>query len=166
LYDNPSGRAPNILEGFSMTTETKQVSSVLNGLIETCKDGENGFRKAAADVKESSLQALFSKYSTQRASYAQELQQLVSGLGEKPATEEHLSAKLHRGWIGLKESVVGDKDKALIFEAEAGEDAAMKNYKEALEQALPPSVMAVVQKQFSGVQEAHGVIRDLKHSRQ
>jgi uncharacterized protein (TIGR02284 family) len=149
-----------------MTTETQQVSAVLNGLIETCKDGENGFRKAAADVKEASLQSLFFKYSTQRASYAGELQQLVSGLGEKPAASEHLSAKLHRGWIGLKESVVGDKDRAIIFEAEAGEDAAMKNYTEALKQPLPPDVQAVVQRQFAGVQEAHGMIRDLKHSRQ
>ena len=149
-----------------MTTETQQVSSVLNGLIETCKDGESGFRKAAADVKEASLQSLFSKYSTQRASYAGELQQLVSGLGEKPAAGEHLSAKLHRGWIGLKESVVDDKDRAIIFEAEAGEDAAMKNYNDALKQPLPPSVQAVVQRQFAGVQEAHGMIRDLKHSRQ
>jgi len=149
-----------------MTTETQQVSSVLNGLIETCKDGESGFRKAAADVKEASLRSLFSKYSTQRASYAGELQQLVSGLGEKPAAGEHLSAKLHRGWIGLKESVVDDKDRAIIFEAEAGEDAAMKNYNDALKQPLPPSVQAVVQRQFAGVREAHGMIRDLKHSRQ
>ena len=148
-----------------MATATHEVSSILNGLIETCKDGENGFHKAAADAKESSLQSLFSKYSAQRASYAQELQRLVSGLGEKPASAEHLSAKLHRGWIGLKESVTGDKDKAIVYEAEAGEDAAMKNYKDALETALPVEVLAVVQKQFAGVQEAHGVIRDLKHSR-
>ncbi len=149
-----------------MATETSEVSSVLNGLIETCKDGENGFRKAAADAKESSLQSLFSKYSAQRAGYAQELQTLVTGLGEKPATGEHLAAKLHRGWIGLKESVTSDKDKGIIDEAEAGEDAAMKNYKEALDKTLPASILTVVQKQFTGVQEAHGVIRDLKHSRQ
>lgn len=149
-----------------MATETQEVTSVLNGLIETCKDGENGFRKAAADVQDSSLRSLFSKYASQRANFAQELQQLVSGLGEKPAAGEHLSAKLHRGWLGLKEAVTGDKDKAIIFEAEAGEDAAMKNYKEALQQPLPPSVLAVVQTQFAGVQEAHNAVRDLKHSRQ
>jgi uncharacterized protein (TIGR02284 family) len=149
-----------------MATETKEVTAVLNGLIETCKDGENGFRKAATDVQDPSLRSLFSKYASQRANFAQELQQLVSGLGEKPATGEHLSAKLHRGWLGLKESVTGDKDKAIIFEAEAGEDAAMKNYQEALKEPLPPSVLAVVQTQFSGVQEAHGIVRDLKHSRQ
>ena len=149
-----------------MATETKDVTSVLNGLIETCKDGENGFRTAAEKVKDSSLKSLFSKYSAQRAGYVQELTSAVTSLGEKPAGSGHVAAALHRGWMGLKEALSKDEDTALVNEAEAGEDAAMKAYKEALSQSLPTTVLGLVQKQFSGVQEAHGVVRDLKHSRQ
>lgn len=145
---------------------TKDAVSVINNLIETNKDGEEGFRLAAEKAKESSLKSLFSKYSGQRASNAQELQTLVAQLGEKPATSGHASATLHRGWIALKEALSKDEDKALIFECEAGEDSAMKNYKEALASNLPSSVATVVQRQFTGVQEAHGVIRDMKHSLQ
>ncbi len=142
------------------------VADVLNGLIETCKDGEEGFKTAAEKVKEPSLKTLFSKYSTQRATYAQELQGAVSALGESPSEHGHVAASLHRGWINLKEAMSKDEDKAIIDEAEAGEDAAKKAYSEAVAKTLPSNVMSMVRKQYDGVLEAHGVVRDLKHSRQ
>lgn len=148
-----------------LATETKDVTSVLNGLIETCKDGENGFKTAAEKAKEPSLKALFLKYSAQRAGFVQELTSLVSSMGEKPAESGHVAATLHRGWMGLKEALSKDEDTALVNEAEAGEDAAMKAYKEAVVATLPVGAASLVQKQFAGVQEAHGVMRDLKHSR-
>lgn len=145
---------------------TKDAVGVLNNLIETNKDGEEGFRLAAEKAKDSSLKSLFTKYSTQRAANGQELQSLVSQLGEKPATSGHAAATLHRGWINLKEALSSDSDKSIIFECESGEDAAMKAYKEALASNLPTTVASVVERQFTGIQEAHGVIRDMKHSLQ
>ena len=145
---------------------TKDAASVLNGLIETNKDGDEGYRLAAEKAKDPSLKSLFSKYAVQRASNATELQTLVSQLGEQPATSGHVTATIHRGWINLKSSLSSDEDKALIFECEAGEDSAMKNYKEALATNLPTNVSTVIQRQFTGVQEAHNVIRDMKHSLQ
>ena len=111
------------------------VSNVLNDLIETCKDGEEGFRTSAEKVKDSSLKSLFSKYAAQRAGFVKELQAAVSQLGEKPAESGHVAAGLHRGWIRLKEALASDEDTAIINEAEAGEDAAMKSYKEAIASA-------------------------------
>jgi uncharacterized protein (TIGR02284 family) len=146
-----------------MATENKEVISVLNELIETCKDGEKGFASAAEKAKESSLKSLFTKYSSQRAQYATELQSFVAQLGGDASSSGHAAASLHRGWIGLKEALSKDEDKALIDECEAGEDAAMKAYQNAISKPLPTTVQSLVQKQFSGVQEAHGVIRDLKH---
>ncbi len=146
-----------------MATENKEVVSVLNDLIATAKDGEKGFTSAAEKAKEPSLKSLFSKYASQRAQYATELQSFVSQLGGDATDSGHVSASLHRGWIGLKEALSKDEDKALIDECEAGEDAAMKAYRDALAKVLPPQVQSLVEKQFSGVQEAHNVIRDLKH---
>ena len=148
------------------TNDTKDVVSVLNDLIETCKDGEQGFRTAAEKAKDSSLKSLFSKYASQRAGYVTELQSAVRDIGGDPATSGHVAATLHRGWINLKEALSRDEDKAIINECESGEDAAIKNYKDALSKSLPANLLSLVQKQFSGVQEAHGVIRDLKHSLQ
>jgi uncharacterized protein (TIGR02284 family) len=147
------------------TTDISEITKTLNELIETCKDGENGFKEAGDKAKDASLKALFLKYSAQRAGYAQELQAAVSLLGETPETTEHVAAKLHRGWMGLKQALTKNEDKALIDECEAGEDAAIKAYKEALEKPLPGNVETLVRHQFTGVSQAHGVIRDLKHSR-
>ena len=146
-----------------MATENKDAVDVLNSLIATVKDGENGFTSAAEKAKQSSVKTLFSKYAAQRAEYGRELQAEVAHLGGDPETSGHAVASLHRGWLGLKEALAKDEDKALIDECEAGEDVAMKAYKEALGKVLPTQVQSLIQKQFSGVQEAHGTIRDLKH---
>lgn len=150
-----------------MATDTySSAISVLNNLIETCKDGEEGFRTSAEKAKDSSLKSLFSKYATQRAGYIQELTSAVTQLGGDPAQSGHVVAALHRGWINLKEAFARDEDKAIIFEAESGEDAAMKAYRDALATTLPSNVSSLVQTQYAGVQEAHNTIRDLKHSLQ
>ncbi|HEY2382527.1 MAG TPA: PA2169 family four-helix-bundle protein [Terriglobia bacterium] len=148
-----------------MATEEKDVRSVLNDLIETCKDGEQGFRTSAEKAKESSLKTLFAKYASQRADYARELQFLVTQMGGDPATSGHVAGTLHRGWLNLKEALTKNEDKALIDECEAGEDAAVKSYREARGKGLPADVAAVVQRQASGVEEAHRTISDLKHGR-
>ena len=64
--------------------DTKRIASVLNDLIETCRDGQDGFRSAAEGVNDADLKALFNRYSAQRGEYAAELQALVTGLGVKP----------------------------------------------------------------------------------
>jgi len=148
-----------------MATEEKEVRSVLNDLIETCKDGEQGFRTAAERAKESSLKSLFARYAAQRAEYAQELQVLVTQLGGDPATSGHIAGTLHRGWLNLKEALSKNEDKAIIDECEAGEDAAVKNYREARAKVLPANVATVVQRQALGVEEAHKTLSDLKHGR-
>jgi uncharacterized protein (TIGR02284 family) len=147
-----------------LTVTNTETTQTLNELIEICKDGENGFKQAAEKAKDASLKSLFLKYSTQRAGYAQELQSAVSLLGDKPETTEHVAAKLHRGWMGLKQALTSNEDKALIDECEAGEDAAMKAYKQALDKSMAGNIETLIRKQFAGVSEAHGVMRDLKHS--
>ncbi len=148
------------------TSEAKDIIKTLNELIETCKDGEKGFAEAAEKAKDSSLKVLFSKYSAQRQHFAQELRTAVSQLGGDPADSGHVSASLHRGWISVKEALSSDSDTALINECESGEDAAMKAYREAIVATSATSVRTLIEEQFAGVQKAHNVVRDLKHSRQ
>src|SRR6478752_3719422 len=56
------------------------IISTLNGLIETCKDGQEGFKQAAEGVERSDLKSLFFEFSQQRAHFAGELQQIVQTL--------------------------------------------------------------------------------------
>jgi uncharacterized protein (TIGR02284 family) len=47
--------------------DNDNVISTLNNLIETCKDGQNGFQTAAEGVKRSDLKSLFAEYALQRS---------------------------------------------------------------------------------------------------
>lgn len=145
-----------------MATDNDNVISTLNNLIETCKDGENGFRTAADGVKNTELKTLFNTYSQQRAQFAAELQAEVRNLGGDPENTGSVAATLHRGWINIKSTVTGEDEDAVVSECERGEDSAVKNYKEALNTTLPANVQSIVQRQFTQVKEAHDRIRALE----
>src|SRR3982751_4841721 len=83
------------------------VISTLNGLIETCKDGQEGFAQAAEGVERSDLKSLFYEYSQQRSKFTGELQNLVQGLGGDPTNSGSVAGSLHRGWINIKAAVTG-----------------------------------------------------------
>lgn len=146
-----------------MATDNDNVISTLNNLIETCKDGQEGFQTAADGVKNSELKTLFHTYSQQRAQFAGELQKEVGRLGGDPEKTGSLAATLHRGWIDIKVAVTGEDEGAVISECERGEDSAVKNYGDALaDENLPGDVRSIVERQFAQVKEAHDRIRSLE----
>ena len=145
-----------------MATDNDDVISTLNNLIETCKDGENGYRTAADGVKNSELRTLFNTYSQQRAQFAAELQAEVRNLGGDPAETGSVAATLHRGWINIKSTVTGEDEGAVISECERGEDSAVKNYKDALNVILPANIQSIIQRQYTQVKEAHDRVRAME----
>ncbi len=136
--------------------------STLNNLIETCKDGQEGFKQAAEGVERSDLKSLFYDLGQQRAKFAGELQTLVRELGGDPEKTSSTAGALHRGWINIKSFVTGKDEAGVLNEAERGEDVAKKAYKDALAENLPANVMTVVQAQSNEVMTAHDRVRDLR----
>jgi uncharacterized protein (TIGR02284 family) len=145
-----------------MTNE--EVISTLNGLIETCKDGQDGFKDAAEGVERSDLKSLFYECSQQRSQFAGELQSLVRELGGDPEQSGSLTAVLHRGFIDIKSIVTGKDETAILNECERGEDIAKAAFQKASEQDLPANVKTTVQNQFNTVKTTHDKIRDLRDS--
>ena len=133
-----------------MAMDNKAVVSVLNDLIETCKDGANGFRTAAAAVQHADAKALFTSRVPTIEGAAAELQAQVRRLGGDAETTGSVAAAVHRGWIGLKSAVTGKDDAAIITECERGEQLAVKNYEDALKKDLPAEVRAIVERQYRG----------------
>ena len=142
-------------------------SSTLNQLIQTCKDGERGFKAAAEAVHDPNLRHLLESYSQQRGEFAAELETEVRRLGKEPAEGGHAAAAMHRGWMELKAAVSGGDEGTVIAECERGEDVAVKAYQQALAATLPTDLKAMVERQFIKVQEAHDQVRSLErvHSR-
>lgn len=142
----------------------KNTTAILNDLIETLKDGQEGFRAASTDVESTALKALFSEYSLQRSKFAGELQALAHSLGEKePETTGSVAASLHRGWINIKAALTSKDEHAILAECERGEDSAVAEYKTALErETLPADVRATIQTQSVAIKAAHDRVRNLR----
>ena len=143
---------------------TTQSSGVINDLIEINNDRVAGFEKVIADINDENvdLKALFQKYATQSRKYGLELAALVGDASEVE-TGNSVAGTLHRAWIDVK-SLFGGSDRASILsEAERGEDAIKKAYKEALSGGeLPSSAMETVTTQAQGVQAAHDEVKALR----
>ena len=134
---------------------------VLNSLIETCKDGEQGFRTAAENLKDQQTKSLFLEYAQQRAEMARELQTEVRTLGGDPESAGSVAGSAHRGWMNLKAAIAGGDD-SIIAEAERGEDVAKKAFDDALAQGLPPTTLAIVREQAKRVHAAHDRVRAIE----
>jgi uncharacterized protein (TIGR02284 family) len=141
-----------------------QVASTLNELIQTAKDGENGFRAAAESVEDSNLRHLFESYSQQRSEFAAELQLEVRRLAQDPVDTGHAAAALHRGWMDIKAGLTGRDEASVIADCERGEDIAVGVYRKAIASELPEDLRMVVERQFREVQQAHDHIRSLERS--
>lgn len=145
-----------------MTNEN--VISTLNNLIETCKDGQEGYKQAADGVERSDLKSLFYEFSQQRSQFVGELQTLVRDVGGDPETAGSIAGSVHRGWINIKSAVTGQDEGAILNECERGEDSAKNAYKEALQENLPANVTEIIQRQATAVQTAHDKIKALRDS--
>ena len=143
-------------------SDNSDVIAILNGLVETCKDGEKGFRTAAEGITNGDLATLFTNYSEQRASFAAELQAEVRRLGGDPETGGSAIGAVHRGWIDIKSAVAGKEEAAVMAEAERGDDHAVREYRQALEKNLPTGVQTIVENQYIHVRDAHDHVRALE----
>ena len=143
--------------------QQKEIISTINSLIETLKDGEEGFKQAAEAVKDSNLKSLFYEFSQQRARFATELQSQAMNLGEtEPEESSSATGAMHRAWINLKSAVTSGDDHAILAECERGEDSAVKEYEEALKADLPAPLDDIVSREYAEVKSAHDRIKGLR----
>lgn len=163
-YEATSSMTSDTINNGTENFSNSDIVSTLDNLIETCKDGQEGFKQAAEGVERSDLKSLFFEFSQQRAHFAGELQEIVQKLGEEPTTSGSTAGALHRGWINIKSAVTGKDELAVLNECERGEDSAKNTYKDALEDPLPNYIADVVRNQYESVKMAHDRVKALRDS--
>ncbi len=148
----------------STPVSNESVISTLNGLIETCKDGQDGFKTAAEGIERSELKTVFYEFSQQRSEFTGVLQGLVKSLGGDPESSGTIAAAVHRGWIDIKSLVTGKDEEAILNECERGEDYAKDAYTDALKGNLPANIADVLRQQSQAILAAHNKIKGLRNA--
>ena len=104
------------------------VINVLNDLTTCCQDSAARFRKAARDVVNPALKAVFLRLSGERVDFAAELRSEVIWLGGAPE-RRITSGEPEHGWGDMKPVFGGqDDDDDILIDCELSEDSAEERY--------------------------------------
>lgn len=147
-----------------MATVEKSIDT-LNELIEINNDRVAGFEKVIADIKDENmdLKELFQEYAAQSRQFSQELTAIVAAGGGEAETGNTASGTLHRAWIDVKSLFGGSDRESILSEAERGEDAIKKAYRDALSDGeLSADVYETVSRQAQEINAAHDSIKALR----
>lgn len=137
--------------------------SMLNNLISTCRDGQEGFQTAAQHLKNQQFRSLFEQFARDRGEIAAELGQLVARHGAQPEREGSVPGMLHRGWMDLRAALTRG-DEQIIAEAERGEDVAKSAFESALATIDDPDIKPVVDRAYQRVRQAHDRVRAMENA--
>jgi uncharacterized protein (TIGR02284 family) len=138
------------------------VIDTLNDLVETCKDGEYGFKACAEQAKRPDLKSLFMQRADDCRGAAQELMEQIRSLGGKPEEGGTAMGAMERGWVAVRATLSTYDDKAVLEECERGEDNALARYRKAMKKPLPAGIKLIVERQLQGVQRNHDQIKMLR----
>jgi uncharacterized protein (TIGR02284 family) len=127
---------------------------ILNDLISTCRDSEEGFGKAAKGAHSDELRDRLMNIVQQRHDFAAELQEQVRRLGGEPAERAHGGGVLHSGWVDLEQRIRPKDDETLIGECTRGDETTLKHYTHALEQDIPADLRQVLEIHLSAIRES------------
>ncbi len=143
--------------------EHDETLKVVNDLIATCRDSEEGFGKAAKGAHSDRLRDRLTEISRKHADFADELARLAGQMGAQPTATPHWGGILHAGWVDLETRIRPKDDKTFVAECERGEQAAVEHYRHALSRELPVTVRQIVERQFREVED---IVQDLKRMEQ
>ena len=140
-------------------------NSVAKELVETLKDGERGFAKAAEKLRDSDhaeWATTLERFSKQRADFSQEIVAMGHEYAEDVDESGSVAAAFHRGWISLKDALTGDDAGSVLGAAVTGEDHAVSEYEKALEKDLSAGFRDVVTRQHAAVVAARDEVKALQ----
>ena len=140
---------------------------VLNTLIKTTLDSVKGFKEASEDDTHNRNNQFFDEMARERSQVASQLQAQVRALGGDPEDDGSMAAAAHRGFMDLKQAVMGNSDEAIVEEVERGEDHIKAKYESALQDSeLSAETRQLIQQAYQSVRKGHDTASAMKHQMQ
>ena len=143
----------------------QNVAEVLNDLIQINNDRIAGYERGLKELKnnDSDLRTLFTGFIDQSRKLRNALGTEVETLGVKMEDGTTASGKIYRAWMDVKALFTGSDRQAILNNCEAGEDAAQKAYKSALNtENLPAFLFALITKQKEELRSSHDEVKSLR----
>ena len=140
---------------------------VLNSLIRTTLDSVEGFRDASEDETHPRHNQFFDQMARERGQVASQLQAQVRALGGDPEDGGSFAGAAHRGFMDLKQAVMGNSDEAIVEEVERGEDHLKDKYESALQdRELSAETRQLIEQAYQSVRKGHDAASSMKHQMQ
>ena len=140
--------------------DSNKIAHLLNELMEKNYDAEKAYRSVVDDLEDPKLREFLSHQAQHHYDQNQELRSAIRGLGEEPSENSSLEGDVMRTWMNLKTSFSGQKEKTILQGLREGEESALEEYREVLEDhELPDSIKILVLKQQETIQ---GILEELK----
>ncbi|CAN5506093.1 hypothetical protein BH10ACT1_BH10ACT1_11700 [soil metagenome] len=143
-------------------------AAVTKELIETLQDGSDGFTSGAEKLEkdgEASLAAAFRDLGAQRAALIGELQKIAASYGDHISDSGSVAAKVHRGWMAVKDAIAGSDPDGVLDAAAQGEDHAVAEFDKALGEDLSPEFKTQLERMATEVRAARDQIKTLQSGR-
>ncbi|HEX9510266.1 MAG TPA: PA2169 family four-helix-bundle protein [Puia sp.] len=144
---------------------TKDTIEILNDLIQINNDRIVGYEKAIKETKpeDEDLKVLYATMIAESHRIKIALATEVQTLGAEVEQGTTTSGKIYRAWMDVKAVFTGHDRHAVLENCEAGEDAAQKAYRTALNSdALPAYIRELLVQQQQMLRASHDEIKALR----
>jgi uncharacterized protein (TIGR02284 family) len=147
-----------------MSENLEKTENTLRDVIETLRDGHQGFIELEKNLKDPEARQVFREETLARAGFAAELENELHRFGVKDVKvgQSTAAGKVHRAWGELK-ARLGGGDHALLATAEKGEDEAKHAYEKALaSEDFPLPLREMLLRQQRHILMAHDRVKALR----
>jgi uncharacterized protein (TIGR02284 family) len=143
----------------------KETIEVLNDLIQVNNDRITGYEKAIKETKveDEDLKILFATMIAESHRNKIALATEIQTMGAEVENGTTTSGKIYRAWMDVKAVFTGHDRHTVLANCEAGEDAAKRAYRTALEhEALPAYIRELLVQQEGALLASHDEIKSLR----
>ncbi len=134
-----------------MSLTNPEIVTILKELMEVSKDGEQGYKDAADDVKEKELSEILLNYSVQRGSHIETLRGMIENLGGETEFSGSISGIMNRRWMDVKFGAAGSNPSSILNACIKVERHALDKYEIHLGQDLPDNVRTIIAGQYNTI---------------
>ena len=143
---------------------TKETIEVLNDLVMVNNDRIAGYEKAIKETKreDDDLKILYATMIAESHRIKIALATEVQTMGAEIQQGSTTSGKIYRAWMDVKAVFSGHDRHNILANCEAGEDAAQRAYRMALEHDLPAYIRELLMQQQQTLEVSHNEIKALR----